>query len=125
MEFISPYPRSSQSSGVVRHPAAKTFEAIAASKVLDGPRVDSDDIAGHANAAFARMDQLLAEVSLERQSVTAVHVFLHDVLRDVEGFNTIWRSYFGSHTPCRYCIGATLQSGMLVEMNFFAEFPAG
>ena len=51
-----------------------------------------------------------------------MHVFLADVMRDVEGFNAVWRGYFGDHTPCRYCIGVSLQSGMLVEMNFFAEF---
>ena len=123
MKFISTYPESSQSSAVIREGGARTLEGIAASKVLNGPTVAGDSISDHAEAAFARMDTLLNEAGLRRENITAVHVFLHDVLRDVDGFNAVWRGYFGAHAPCRFCVGATLQSGMLVEMNFFAEFP--
>jgi len=123
MEFISTYQESAQSSAVIRESGRKTLEGIAASKVLNGPAVEGERIADHAEAAFARMDVILSEAGLTRNAVTAVHVFLHDVLRDVDGFNAVWRKYFSDHSPCRYCVGATLQSGMLVEMNFYAEFP--
>lgn len=118
MEYVSSNLASPQSSGVRDGSGRKTFEAVATCKAVSG-----GDSLTHSQAAFRRTDELLAQVGLTRKNVTAVHIFLHDVLRDVDGFNAAWTEYFEDHPACRYCVGATLQGGMLVEMNFFAEFP--
>ena len=97
-----------------------TLYGVAASmgfgQPLPGPTVED-----HAKSAFGRMEDTLAEAGLALSDVCFVQVFLHDVERDVEGFNTIWRSVFDGLSPARICVGATLQAGMLVEMTFVAK----
>ena len=94
---------------------------VAASKGFDTPAPPGDDIGAHAAGAFARMDEVLAEAALSRSDVVFVQVYLHDVLRDVDGFNAVWRDYFQGLSPARCCVGVALQGGMLVELVFTAE----
>ena len=107
MRPVFPIENRSQSRGYLASPAV--LSGVAASKGFDEPPLGSDKIDTHARAAFRRMDELLAEAGLERGNITFVQVYLHDVLRDIEGFNGVWRNYFEGLSPCRCCVGATLQ----------------
>ena len=95
---------------------------VAASKGFDEDPL-SGDITEHAEAAFARMSEVLEGAGLTRADVCFVNVYLHDVLKDVAAFNIVWRQYFEGLSPARCCVGVTLQTGILVEMVFVAQQP--
>lgn len=118
---IFPIPGRAQSRGFETH--GGLIFGVAASKGFDEP-APPDDITAHAKAAFRRMDEILHAAGLDRSHVGFVNVFLHDVIRDVDGFNAVWHEVFAHLSPARFCVGARLQSLMLVEMAFYAERPA-
>ncbi|WP_299658133.1 RidA family protein [uncultured Tateyamaria sp.] len=78
------------------------------------------DITDHAYGAFERMQTVLHEAWFDLCDVCAVTVYLADVHRDANTFNTVWQRVFAGHAPARCCVGAVLQGGLLVEMSFTA-----
>ena len=118
---ILPVPGRAQSRGFATQ--GVLIFGVAASKGFDDPS-PPDDIILHAEAAFGRMDEILDAAWLDRSHVCCVNVFLNNVKRDVDSFNIVWRKAFEDLAPARFCVGATLQSTILVEMAFYAERPA-
>ena len=80
-----------------------------------------DRIEDHAAGAFRRMEEILAEAGLDRRHVVFVQIYLHNVDRDIEGFNAVWRDFFKGLSPGRCCVGASLLMDLLVEMTFIAD----
>ena len=71
---------------------------------------------------FQQLDAVLHLAGLERTSVASVRLYLQEVVRDIPEVNRIYREYFGAHPPNRRAYGVDLQSGMLIEAAFVAEF---
>jgi len=70
---------------------------------------------------FRQLDELLAEVGLEKTSITTVRLYLQSVNRDIAEVNEVYKEYFGQHPPVRRAYGVNLQVGMLIEAAFVAE----
>ncbi len=96
--------------------------------VLTGiPEGETRPVAGGVEAEmreiFRQLDALLEQAGLQRTHVASVRLYLQDVNRDIAAVNAVYKEYFGDHPPCRRAYGVDLQSGMLVEAAFVAEFP--
>ena len=74
---------------------------------------------------FRQLDEILAEVGLDKTAVCSARLYLQNVNQDISEVNAIYQEYFGAHPPCRRAYGVDLQGGMLVEAGFVAEFTAG
>lgn len=72
---------------------------------------------------FRQLDEILAQAGLYRNHIASVRLYLQHVNRDIAAVNRIYKEYFGEHPPCRRAYGVDLQSNMLIEAAFVAEFP--
>jgi enamine deaminase RidA (YjgF/YER057c/UK114 family) len=72
---------------------------------------------------FRQLDEILAEAGLTKKNLCSARIYLQEVNRDVAQINEVWKDYLGDHPVNRRCYGVDLQSGMLVEAGFVAEFP--
>ena len=85
--------------------------------VAGGPGAEMSEI-------FRQLNEILAEVGLDKTAVCSARLYLQNVNQDIAAVNAVYQEYFGAHPPCRRAYGVDLQSGMLVEAGFVAEFPA-
>ena len=120
MKFIRSLNEFPFSSAVVH--SGNVLETVLTGTGADGKPVPGGP-AAELREIFRQLDEILAEVGLDKTHVCSARIYLHDVLRDVAEMNDAYGEYFGSHPPCRRCYGVTLQAGMLVEAAFTAEFP--
>jgi len=107
----------------VRH-SGEIFEAVVTPFPLDGGDLLAGGFDAQASEIFDQFAQVLTEAGLEKTDVTTARIYLHNVDADAASMNKHWKAFFGDHPPCRLCIGANLQSGMLIEISFVAEVPA-
>ncbi len=84
--------------------------------VEGGPAAEMKEI-------FKQLTEILAEAGLNKHNVCSARIYLQDVNRDVKEINAVWGEYFSGHPVNRRCYGVDLQSNMLVEAAFVAEFP--
>ena len=122
MEFLRPSNVRPSSIGV-RH-SGEIFEAVVTPFPLDGGDLLAGGFDAQASEIFDQFAQVLTEAGLEKTDVTTARIYLHNVDADAASMNKHWKAFFGDHPPCRLCIGANLQSGMLIEISFVAEVPA-
>jgi len=91
------------------------------------PKGQTKPVEGGAGAEmreiFSQLDVILAEAGLDKTNLCTARLYLENVLGDVAEVNEAWTEYLGGHPVCRRCYGVDLQSGMLVEAAFVAEFP--
>ena len=120
MEFIGSRQDFPISTAVIHN--GKVLETV-----LTGiPKGGSKPVEGGAGAEmreiFSQLDNVLAEAGLDKTNLCTARLYLENVLRDVAEVNEAWTDYLGDHPVCRRCYGVDLQSGMLVEAAFVAEF---
>jgi enamine deaminase RidA (YjgF/YER057c/UK114 family) len=121
MKFIRTSPNFPFSSAVIH--SGKTLETVLMgirpgekSPVEGGPAAELREI-------FRQLDEILSDVGLEKTAVVSARLYLQNVSRDIGEVNEVYKHYFGPHPPNRRAYGVDLQSGMLVEAGFVAEFP--
>jgi enamine deaminase RidA (YjgF/YER057c/UK114 family) len=121
MKFIGTNPNFPFSSAVIY--SGRTLETVLMG-ILPG---EKSPVAGGAAAElreiFRQLDEILAEAGVQKTAIVSARLYLQHVLRDIEEVNDAYKEYFGSHPPNRRAYGVNLQSGMLVEAAFVAEFP--
>lgn len=94
--------------------------------VLTGvPVGESKPVPGGAAAEmkeiFRKLDGILSQVSLDKEAIVSVRLYLQEVIRDIDSVNEVYVDYFATHPPSRRAYGVDLQGGMLVEAAFVAE----
>ena len=117
MQFIRTKEGFPFSSAVVQQ--GKMLETV-----LTGiPPTGDKPVAGGPGAEMSEIFRQL-EVGLDKTAVCSARLYLQNVNQDIAAVNAVYQEYFGAHPPCRRAYGVDLQSGMLVEAGFVAEFPS-
>lgn len=73
--------------------------------------------------AMRNLSAILAAAGLTTADVIKTSVHLADLLRDFEGFDRVYSSYFSKPYPARTTVGATLWHDYLLEIDVVAVYP--
>lgn len=73
-------------------------------------------------AALAELERALERLGTDRSSVIRCLCFLADI-GDWPEFNRAYAEFFTDRHPTRTTVGATLQPGLLVEIEALVELP--
>ncbi len=108
-------------SAAVIH-SGRVLEAVLTGIPPGQNRPVSGSAAAELREIFRQLDEILGLVGVEKTAIASVTLYLQHVLKDINEVNAAYKEYFGSHPPNRRAYGVDLQSGMLVEAAFLAEF---
>lgn len=75
--------------------------------------------------AMQNLGAILRAAGLSYEHVIKASVHLTDLLRDFEGFDRVYGSYFKKPYPVRTTVGATLWHDYLIEIDVVARRPDG
>jgi 2-iminobutanoate/2-iminopropanoate deaminase len=90
----------------------------------DGPKIVGKDITEQARITLDNVKNALAAAGATMDDCVKIGVFLADI-KDFNGFNEVYRTYFKDPLPCRTCVESKLWSGILVEVDAWAVRGAG
>jgi reactive intermediate/imine deaminase len=86
--------------------------------VQDGVMVDGG-IVPQSHAAIRNLIAILQEAGYGPEHVVRCGVWLDDA-RDFQGFNSVYREYFGQNPPARACVESTMVVDCKVEIDCVA-----
>jgi aminoacrylate peracid reductase len=106
-------------------PGAKAGNAVYVSGTLaldsDGKLVGQDDVRAQTRHVLESIKSVMAAAGGSLSDITFNHIFLAD-MKDYAAMNEVYREYFPSNPPARYCIRADLvKPGFLVEIASIAH----
>lgn len=81
-------------------------------------------IAAQAEQAIRNLLSVLAEAGYGPEHVVRCGVWLDDP-RDFQGFNAVFRRFFGQHLPARSCVVSSMVVDCKVEIDCVAYKPSG
>jgi aminoacrylate peracid reductase len=88
---------------------------------LDGSTIGVGDVRAQTRYIIGQIADVLAAAGGGLSDIAFNHIFLKR-LDDYESFNDVYKEYFGSHPPARYCIRADLvKEEFLVEITAVAH----
>ena len=119
MEFIRTSVDFPFSSAVIH--SGRTLETVLTGFPVGSTTLVSGGAGAELCEIFTQLDDILASVGVTKSAVASARLYLQEIHRDIAEVNSVYREYFGSHSPNRRAYGVTLQSGMLVEAAFVAE----
>ena len=83
--------------------------------------VISHDIEAQCHAVFNNIRNILEESGSKWDNLVDVTVFLTDMERDFDTYNSIYADYFKSNQPCRTTVGVTsLPTPIAIELKCIA-----
>jgi 2-aminomuconate deaminase len=81
------------------------------------------DFAAQCLSTFQNVTSILADAGAAIEQLVDVTVFLTDMEKDFETFNSMWDAYFKNDPPCRTTIGVTaLPTPIAIELKCIAFF---
>lgn len=83
------------------------------------------DIKGQAKRALEIAEERFKEAKTNKYNILRAEIFLKDIYRDFQDFNSVWDEWVSSsNPPARACVEANMASeGTLVEIIFTAVKP--
>jgi len=108
-------------------PGAKAGKAVYVSGTLaidkDGKTVGAGDVRAQTRFVLESIKSVLEAAGGSMKDIAFNHIFLKD-LKDYAAMNEVYREYFPSAQPARYCIRADLvKPEFLVEVASIAHLP--
>jgi aminoacrylate peracid reductase len=106
-------------------PGAKAGNVVYVSGTLaldgDGKLVGQDDARAQTRHILESIKSVLTAAGGSLSDITFNHIFLAD-MKDYAAMNEVYREYFPSNPPARYCVRADLvKPGFLVEIASIAH----
>lgn len=81
----------------------------------------SDDMVGQTRQVLAQLDERLAEVGSSRESILSATIWMVDVNRDIDAFNSVWNAWcVPERLPVRSCVQSIPLRGSLLEVALIA-----
>lgn len=95
--------------------------SVPGNEVDEGGKLIRYDIERQCHATFANVRSVLEACGAEWEQLVDVTVFLTDMRRDFEAFNTLYASYFQTHKPCRTTVEVrSLPTPIAIELKCIA-----
>lgn len=104
-------------------PRDAATDEIAGNEYFADGRVRKYDIEAQVRAAFANVHAVLQASGAEWGDLVDVTVYLTDMARDFDAYNTVWAEYFPDPdtAPCRTTLGITaLPTPIAIELKCVA-----
>ena len=116
---------SCDNPGKMDRPGAKAGNIVYVSGTLaldgEGKLVGQDDARAQTRHILESIKSVLAAAGGSLSDIAFNHIFLAD-MKDYAAMNDVYREYFPSNPPARYCIRADLvKPGFLVEIASIAH----
>lgn len=81
----------------------------------------SADIIGQTRQVLAQLDERLAEAGSSRERILSATIWMVDVNRDIDAFNSVWNEWCVSERlPVRSCVQSIPLRGSLLEVAVIA-----